>query len=642
MTEGPVPVSYPAVMRDYLGGDVPGAITPLKVTSWHAEAGKLYEALARHGLGAVVIPQKADKSPLVSFVGPKDDCKWPAAGALRQSEWSRAGGLGLLIYEDVVVLDFDKMDIVQERVDFFVSCIPMMESAPREVSGGGVHVFFAATELSRTVFPAKTKAPDIDIITVTGTGSGHNLNVAPSGNKRWVAGCSIFDLAPPPIPDELVRLLKDARDQMMAAAKATARDAGPGGEPAKRSDTPAEHRPVARQSDLGDAGWLSRAGDVLGTKLFSLVGLVDCKPARHGNGWYSRSDCPCPFPGCAKVHRNNYVIGLNKFGSVSLTYLNADEHYPGTMVVELDTAAIRAMQDAWAAAGETGLVRGDGCFYKSAVASGGERVTWRVFLPWEVRDGGRSLNSVPRELWGAAHSDLWGAGAAQLTPMMDVATILADVALAEHIKLTVKDFLGESGPSASGKTLCSVQFTSADACHVCKKVHDKPYTVALTKTYGEKVTIYAPCVDGKGQLVYKQARRQTDAELSAWAEDDDVRERAAKKVKAASGTTPFTDALLKVVGAETWTAKLEAATDALDVANGKPVGTSAHYRGATSLPDGRSGQPRAVVRIEYTKAGGFKLLTHYASSGKTFEVKPTGAAGKERPGAVKEFDFRAA
>ena len=253
------------------------------------------------------------------YGGPRDNCKWPAADALRPYEWSRAGGLGLLIYGDLIVVDFDKMHIVQERVDFFVSCIPMMESAPRDVTGGGVHVFFEATELSRTVFPAKTKAPDIDIITVTGTGSGHNLNVAPSGNKRWVVGCSIFELAPPPIPDELVRLLKVAHDQMMAAAKATARDAGPGGESAKRSGTPAEHRPVARQSDRGDDGWLSRAGDDLGTKLFSLAGLADCKPARYGNGYYSRSGCPCPFPGCGRVHRNNYVIGLNKFGSVTLT-----------------------------------------------------------------------------------------------------------------------------------------------------------------------------------------------------------------------------------------------------------------------------------------------------------------------------------
>jgi hypothetical protein len=68
---------------------------------------------------------------------------------------------------------------------------------------------------------------------------------------------------------------------------------------------------VDRQHDRGDEGWLSRAGDALGAKLFSLAGLEDCAPARFGNGWYSRSDCPCPFPGCGNVHTNNYVIELN-------------------------------------------------------------------------------------------------------------------------------------------------------------------------------------------------------------------------------------------------------------------------------------------------------------------------------------------
>jgi hypothetical protein len=61
-------------------------------------------------------------------------------------------------------------------------------------------------------------------------------------------------------------------------------------------------RPVDRQHDRGDEGWLSRAGDALGAKLFSLAGLEDCAPARFGNGWYSRSERPCPFPGCGNVH----------------------------------------------------------------------------------------------------------------------------------------------------------------------------------------------------------------------------------------------------------------------------------------------------------------------------------------------------
>ena len=155
-------------------------------------------------------------------------------------------------------------------------------------------------------------------------------------------------------------------------------------------------RPVDRQHDR-----LSRAGDALGAKLFSLAGLDDCAPARFGNGWYSRSERPCPFPGCGNVHTNNYCIGLNKFRSVILTSFNKGAHYPKSMVVELDGEAVRAMQDTWAVAnvGTTDLVRGDGCFYKTAVANGGERVTWRVFMPWEERDGGRCLNAVPAELW---------------------------------------------------------------------------------------------------------------------------------------------------------------------------------------------------------------------------------------------------
>jgi hypothetical protein len=103
----------------------------------------------------------------------------------------------------------------------------------------------------------------------------------------------------------------------------------------------------------------------------------------------------------------------------------------------------------------------------------------------------------------------------------------------------------------------------------------------------------------------------------------------------------FKDALLRIIASGTWAEKLEAATDALDVANGKAAGTSAHYRATMSEPtrDGRPGQPRAVVRIEYTLAGGFKLYTSYANSGKTFDVTPTGSAGKTRPDGVPEFCF---
>jgi len=177
-------------------------------------------------------------------------------------------------------------------VDFFVSCLPWMVGAPREVSGGGVHVFFKSTELSRAMFPTKSKAPNIDIITVTRTGTGHNVNVAPSGNKRRVVGFSIFHAAPPPIPDKLVRLLEEACIQLKAelqAAKAAKHATDATGKECtgvKRKSPSAINmaRPVDRQHDRDDEGWLSRAGLALGAKLFSLVGLDDCMPARFHLG----------------------------------------------------------------------------------------------------------------------------------------------------------------------------------------------------------------------------------------------------------------------------------------------------------------------------------------------------------------------
>ncbi len=100
----------------------------------------------------------------------------------------------------------------------------------------------------------------------------------------------------------------------------------------------------------------------------------------------------------------------------------------------------------------------------------------------------------------------------------------------------------------------------------------------------------------------------------------------------------FAEALARIVAAETWEDKVAAATDALDVGNGKQVGTSAHYRGEVA-PTGRDGdvQPRYVVRVAYTTKSGLQIFNHYPRSGKTFQAGPTGAASKERP--VAEFVY---
>ena len=228
---------------------------------------------------------------------------------------------------------------------------------------------------------------------------------------------------------------------------------------------------------------------------------------------------------------------------------------------------------------------------------------------------------------------------------MDVKGILAEVERADHLKLSVSAFIGEFGPSKTGKTICGFEFTSKDPCYICGEVHGgaQPYRVALVKS-GERILIYAPCSDGADAWRYpvfkeaERARGPTNAELlSTWAAD----EGAGAASGAAASQIMFKDALLRIVASGTWTEKLEAATDALDVANVKAAGTSAHYRATMSEPtrNGRPGQPRAVVRIEYTLVGGLKLYTFYASSGKTFDVKPTGSAGETRPEGVAEFCF---
>jgi hypothetical protein len=335
-------MSFPQPVLDFLRGDEPGKVAPAQVASWHAEAVKLNSALKAHGLDCVVIPQNEHKAPAVKFAGPRDDCRWPAEHALDEKTWrERAHGLGVLVYAGAVVLDFDDMHD-PEGLRNFERCLPYMDGAPREVTGGGVHVFFKSTETSRECFPVKSKVGTIDYLTVTGKGTGHNLNMAPSGHKRWVAGCSIFDLEPQSIPDQLVGVLVDIqanahRGDVVGHDSVAPRERG------QKRKVDGEPVRIVRQDDVGVAGWLSRGGDALGNELFRLVGLHDTVPARYHDGWYSRSNCLCPW-GC-KVHTNNYILSLNKFGTVVISYANrGDPHTPGSVAVQLDADAMKRIQ----------------------------------------------------------------------------------------------------------------------------------------------------------------------------------------------------------------------------------------------------------------------------------------------------------
>jgi hypothetical protein len=225
---------------------------------------------------------------------------------------------------------------------------------------------------------------------------------------------------------------------------------------------------------------------------------------------------------------------------------------------------------------------------------------------------------------------------------LDVASLLARVA--DRMKLSVTSFVREFGPSASGTTLCGVEFTSADSCVACGGLHTEPYRIAAIefntqRGTGIKLLLYMPCQD-RGREVQRGAqgpRRVTDSELdSIWR--DDTKTPAISGGGAVGGS--FSEALARIVDAETWEDKVAAATDAMDVGNGKEVGTSKHYRGTVALT-GRDGavQPRHVVRVSYTMKSGLQIFNHYPQSGKTFPAGPTGAASKQRPVGVAEFVF---
>jgi hypothetical protein len=243
--------------------------------------------------------------------------------------------------------------------------------------------------------------------------------------------------------------------------------------------------------------------------------------------------------------------------------------------------------------------------------------------------GGSCLHEVPTALWNLEY------GGPPDHFHLDVAYLLARVA--DNMKLGIKSFVREFGPSASGTTICGVEFTSEDSCVACGDLHTEPYRIAAIefKTQrgtGTKLLLYTPCQD-RGREVQRGAQgpmRLTDSELeSIWRDD--------AKTPALSGS--FAEALARIVAAETWEDKVAAATDAMDVGNGKEVGTSAHYRG--EVAPGRSGsvQPRFVARVVYTVTNGLQIFNHYPQSGKTFPAGPTGTASKERPVGVAEFVY---
>ena len=265
-------------MDAFLAGDAPGPKSDHPAVDWHAEAVRLQQRIDALALDALVIPQSVGKKPCVRFTGPKATAEWKRNGALSASVWNaRARGLGMLLYKGAIALDFDKMHTPEGQQNF-ERCLPHLENAPREVTGDGVHVFFQSTEYSRQLLPAKRRIATVDCITVTGTGTGHNVNVAPSGNKRWVARASIFDLEPPPIPNALV-------DQLVSMRMVV--------------KTPSDTPPAVKKTRVEACDrWYQHVERDLLTAVGLDYSYLEEHPIDNGSCvWYMRTGCRCPF-GC--------------------------------------------------------------------------------------------------------------------------------------------------------------------------------------------------------------------------------------------------------------------------------------------------------------------------------------------------------
>ena len=317
-------------MDAYLGGDAPGPKSTSEQPDWHAEAVRLQQRLDALGYDAVVIPQSTGKMPCVRFKGPRETAEWKRNDALNASVWSaRAHGLGMLLYGGAVILDFDDM-LRAEGMDNFMRCLPHMVNAPREVTGGGVHVLFQSTDYSRQLLPAKTRIATIDYLTVTSTGTGHNVNTAPSGNKRWVAGASVFDVDPPPIPNALV-------DELLSMKLVVSRSAPDKQQPAKKAR--AEH--------------IDRWYQPVEKELLNSVGLDYSSMEEHSvdSGscvWYMRTGCNCPF-GCkpsqdgAPVHDSCFWSLAYKKDTFTVTY-NGTKHKGQDLFPTLSKELYQAVQ----------------------------------------------------------------------------------------------------------------------------------------------------------------------------------------------------------------------------------------------------------------------------------------------------------
>lgn len=116
-----------------------------------------------------------------------------------------------IILKDLIVIDIDK----DTYIPIFEERFPIMKTVVQESTTKGKHYYFKRTELCNTheiydtsrCLKLDGKKIDVDIKTITTTGTGGIIICSPSKNKEWII--SINDKPLIDIPNEIVNYFKD-------------------------------------------------------------------------------------------------------------------------------------------------------------------------------------------------------------------------------------------------------------------------------------------------------------------------------------------------------------------------------------------------------------------------------------------------
>ena len=535
-----------ALQTAFLGA---GELT-LVVPAGVSETGKRGKNPARHVRTAVSRPawrrwdlQKA-RSPVQWFGDAADDCV----------------GLGLLVYHDAVVLDFDDLDD-EARLQRFEALMPLFGDAPLEFTRSGVHVFFRTTPHSRASFPTVRlgllgRESHVDWLTVSEPGTPAFVAIAPTLFKRPLPGRQLGKVPMPGISDGLVDALLKLR---------LANDCGPSRPPVcgKRArDVAATHpRPEV-------PCFLAHIGCAMATALFESVGLSKISSVRYsprkGGSWRAKSEGPCCMPGCTygRPHTDTWTLRLHpSSGSLVVSYWkrqgldghtftdsdgNEKQMYKFAV---LSLEMLVALHGAWRA---HNALPADWSFELRRCDGAGGGVTWRDFTPWaqDNRNPIRVQEGEPAAPWMLRRD---GALRSMPAPWYDVRDRRVPAPSA---------FLGEHGPvpAKPGGDRDAVgfaygwRFISAAPCTTCGQVHDGVWSVKTPADAHGAAVLFAPC-GTSGERIHA---------VSTWfiEEGEELAER------------------LEVVrGATDWAGALEAAIALLDWSHTK-AGYYAKYRSA--------------------------------------------------------------